>query len=183
MNDIFTIHSKYYKLKQFDKYGSWIELEETNQKPTFYFLQQADSIFNKKLNSVIDPAWMDIEVQTINGNIVKLKSFSGKYVLLNFWGEWCKPCIGEIPTLVKAVKDIPQSKIQFISFIQTKDLKKAREVIRSSNITWPQIILSDELETKFKIKGYPTNILILPDGKNIITRGALNEYFFSNNIK
>jgi cytochrome c biogenesis protein CcmG, thiol:disulfide interchange protein DsbE len=42
---------------------------------------------------------------TIEGNSVVLKELSGKLIILNFWASWCAPCIEEIPSLIKLVKE------------------------------------------------------------------------------
>ncbi|MFK7813886.1 MAG: TlpA family protein disulfide reductase [Maribacter sp.] len=36
------------------------------------------------------------------GNPIELSDYKGKRVLLNFWATWCRPCIEEMPALLKA---------------------------------------------------------------------------------
>jgi thiol-disulfide isomerase/thioredoxin len=40
-------------------------------------------------------------VKDMHGVDVKLASFKGKVILLNFWATWCGPCKAEIPSLVE----------------------------------------------------------------------------------
>jgi cytochrome c biogenesis protein CcmG, thiol:disulfide interchange protein DsbE len=45
---------------------------------------------------------------TDNGRSVRLSSYRGKVVVLNFWASWCAPCIEEIPSLNQLQRDMPQ---------------------------------------------------------------------------
>lgn len=40
--------------------------------------------------------------EDIDGNPIELSDYQGKKVLLNFWATWCRPCIEEMPALLKA---------------------------------------------------------------------------------
>jgi thiol-disulfide isomerase/thioredoxin len=46
------------------------------------------------------PARLDFTMKDMNGVDVKLASFKGRVILLNFWATWCGPCKVEIPDLV-----------------------------------------------------------------------------------
>jgi peroxiredoxin len=50
------------------------------------------------------PAPMHFTLKDMNGVEVKLSSFKGKIVMLNFWATWCPPCKVEIPDLVQLQK-------------------------------------------------------------------------------
>ncbi len=199
LNDVFTIGKEAYKVAMVHNYGHWLEIEQTEESPTFYYLKYMDSLnnlsgeSNQLLDSVgtnqsiatasIDEEFWNLIETTIDGNTISLNKYKGKYVLLNFWGEWCKPCIGEIPELVKAYSEYGTNKLQIISFLYTSKLENARTVIKEKGITWPQISLSGEIQKKFKIKSYPTNILIFPDGKTCVQHGPVNRYFFKKYLE
>src|SRR5699024_12283205 len=43
----------------------------------------------------------DFELETLDGETVKLSDFRGQKVLLNFWATWCPPCRAEMPDMQK----------------------------------------------------------------------------------
>ena len=46
----------------------------------------------------------DFELPDMNGRPVKLSSFRGKTLVLNFWTKTCKPCLEEMPALAELAK-------------------------------------------------------------------------------
>jgi thiol-disulfide isomerase/thioredoxin len=40
-----------------------------------------------------------------------LEGYKGKVVVLNMWGEWCAPCVEEMPTLAKLQELLPADKV------------------------------------------------------------------------
>lgn len=47
--------------------------------------------------SVTGPS--DPEFSTASGDTLAWESLRGEWVLVNYWAEWCKPCLKEIPEL------------------------------------------------------------------------------------
>src|SRR5699024_12007909 len=43
----------------------------------------------------------DFELETLDGETVKLSDFRGERVMVNFWATWCPPCRAEIPDMQK----------------------------------------------------------------------------------
>jgi len=44
---------------------------------------------------------LDFTLKDMNGIDVRLASFKGKVILINFWATWCGPCRVEIPYLIE----------------------------------------------------------------------------------
>lgn len=43
---------------------------------------------------------LDLRLPDLDGRPVSLKDFDSDFILIDFWGTWCKPCLGSIPHLV-----------------------------------------------------------------------------------
>ncbi|MCB9207678.1 MAG: TlpA family protein disulfide reductase [Ignavibacteriales bacterium] len=183
LNDVFKNGGSNYELTYVDKYGKKLIIEKTSQNPTNYFLQNIQnqsSQFQQK-NS-INPKFWEISLKSIEGNKVAIADYKGKYIFLNIWGEWCLPCLKEIPELKKDF-DHWKDKVVFLSIIKIQDINKAKSIISKEKIEWPQLPMTSEIENGLKINGFPTNILIYPDGKTFLKEGQINRTFFEINIK
>jgi thiol-disulfide isomerase/thioredoxin len=110
----------------------------------------------------------DFSAKTFNNEEIKLKEYKGKYVLLDFWGTWCGPCIAEIPHLKRIYEKYAGKNFAIIGIANDTKAKVA-DFVQRKNIPWPQIIQDDskEILKLYNIQGYPTIFLIDPEGKII----------------
>ncbi|MDR2146730.1 MAG: TlpA family protein disulfide reductase [Tannerella sp.] len=99
---------------------------------------------------------------------ISLESLRGKYVLLDFWGVWCNPCIKELPHLKDLYDKTDRSKFEIVGIAVRSAPDRLQNAIELHDITWPQI-LSDEIAKAYEIERYPTTFLIDPEG-NIIAK-------------
>jgi thiol-disulfide isomerase/thioredoxin len=184
IQDTITIESKNYRLKAVDKYGKWVEFETITGDSTIHVKGSRVAASITELTSLpIDTSWQQISEQTIDGSTVHLRDYRGKYLLLNFWGVWCSGCRNEIPALKKALRNIPPSKLQIVSFLSTTSVELSKKFLQDSSISWPQIHLSEAMEERFKVYAFPTNILILPNGREAIRTMVIGDRFFQKNIR
>jgi peroxiredoxin len=74
----------------------------------------------------------DFELPSITGGKVKLSSYRGKTVILNFWTKTCRPCLEEMPSiadLAKALKAHPN--VALVTVTTDESAADARDTLRS----------------------------------------------------
>lgn len=49
----------------------------------------------------LPPGLRDTQLQTLDGESLKLSDFADKVLIVNIWATWCQPCRQEMPELVK----------------------------------------------------------------------------------
>ena len=69
----------------------------------------------------------DFTLRDIDGKDVKLSTFKGKVVMVNFWATWCGPCKIEMPHLDKMDREFEDKGFEVIS-ISTDDARAASKV-------------------------------------------------------
>lgn len=109
------------------------------------------------------------------GEPFSLSDLKGKYVLLDFWGSWCKPCRKSNPELVKLYQDFKArafsdaSGFDIVSFAVERNKESWLAAVMEDQLSWPYHLVSTDLFNDPAIKAYnvrqiPTKFLINPDG-------------------
>jgi thiol-disulfide isomerase/thioredoxin len=129
---------------------------------------------NTKPVGIIEGCFMPkFEAKHLDNSIFELKQHPNKYILLDFWGTWCIPCIKFIPELKKINSEFSHDKFILVSVAYDNDPKNVADFISKENMNWEHIFVSQNQENKnslvekLKISSYPTTILIDPAGKII----------------
>jgi len=105
-----------------------------------------------------------------NDQKVRLEDFKGKYVYIDFWASWCKPCIAEIPSLKKVEEKFKGRNIVFlsISIDQQKDVAKWKKFIADKELDGIQLIANDAsgspVSKEYMIQSIPRFVLIDTEG-------------------
>jgi peroxiredoxin len=114
----------------------------------------------------------DLTVKTTDGATYRLSELHGKYVMLDCWASWCRPCMATVPD-VKAVYEATKSRSDFvlIGISLDTDASAMKKACQDKGIAWPQAFgpksgASEAFEALDGV-GIPYICLIGPDGKLI----------------
>src|SRR6187402_1354409 len=126
----------------------------------------------------------EISLPDTEGRTVKLSSFRGKYVLVDFWASWCGPCRRENPNVVQAFNQFKNKNFTILGVSLDRPGQKENwiKAIKEDNLTWTHIsdlkFWQSEVVPVYQLSGIPFNVLVDPDGKVVaenLRGGALGQ--------
>ncbi|WP_027409182.1 TlpA family protein disulfide reductase [Anoxybacteroides tepidamans] len=108
----------------------------------------------------------DFALHTLDGKEIRLSSFRGKPVIVNFWATWCPPCQKEMPEMEKFYKSHKQD-IELLSVHLTSQDRREnlQPFIKQYGLTFP--VVMDEkgkILKLYQIQTIPTTYIIDRDG-------------------
>jgi len=127
----------------------------------------------------------DFTQNDTEGNPVKLSSFRGKYVLVDFWASWCGPCRAENPNVVNAFNQYKDKgfTVLGVSLDDEKGKQKWLDAIKKDGLTWTHVsdlkYWNNEVSKAYGIRSIPQNVLLDPNGviigKNLRGKALLDK--------
>jgi peroxiredoxin len=111
----------------------------------------------------------DISLPNPKGDIISLSSFRGKYVLIDFWAAWCKPCRMESPNMVKLYKKFKPKGFEIFSVSLDKEKASWEAAIKQDKLTWTHVsdlgYWSSSVVKQYNIESIPMTVLLDKEGK------------------
>ncbi|HTH83413.1 MAG TPA: TlpA disulfide reductase family protein [Mucilaginibacter sp.] len=128
-------------------------------------------------NSTIHKKAIDFSSVDINGKLLRLSDFKGRYVLLDFWASWCIPCRQSTPYLKKlhnkyrkagldviAIADDDNNHDKWRNAINVDKTELWYNILDGKIFANNSIDGSKSISKKYAINILPTRILIDKDG-------------------
>jgi thiol-disulfide isomerase/thioredoxin len=95
----------------------------------------------------------------------ELSGLLGRWVVINYWAEWCTPCIKEIPELNELAEQNPDLAVVGVNFDDAEGEELARQITQLG-IAFP--ILAEDPAARLGIPRpavLPTTLILDPEGK------------------
>jgi peroxiredoxin len=120
----------------------------------------------------------EIELPNPEGQVIKLSSLRGKYVLIDFWAKWCGPCRRENPNVVMAYNKFKDKGFEVFGVSLDRNKEDWLQAIAEDGLTWTHVsdlkYFESQAAVDYNISAIPFSILLDKEGKIIAKnlRGA-----------
>lgn len=117
------------------------------------------------LNGIDAP---NFTLNDISGNQISLSNFNGKWVILDFWGSWCAPCIKGMAEL-KEIYATYAGRLEIIGVDCNDTEDRWKSVLSRLQLPWIQVFHPKDgtVTATYSVTAYPTKVVINPEGKII----------------
>ena len=112
------------------------------------------------------PAPLNYTLKDMNGAEVKLSSYKGKIILLNFWATWCEPCKYEIPDLISLQEQYADDLV-VLGFSVDDTPEQLKAYAAEYQVNYPMLVGSghENIQDAYgPMWGIPVTIVIARDG-------------------
>lgn len=110
----------------------------------------------------------DFEIADRDGNTITLSELckGKKYVLLDFWASWCRPCRAEIPNLKNIYKKHSGNGFEIFSISIDKEDGAWRKALTDEQLPWTNARDAEGLVAdSYKVSAVPTMYLVDNEGR------------------
>ncbi|RRO24342.1 TlpA family protein disulfide reductase [Flavobacteriaceae bacterium 14752] len=155
-------------------FSDYYEYFKKNNKDPYY-ANQLELVYEKKQSLAPGQPAPDFKLEDIDGKMVSLSDFKGKYVYLDFWHTGCPYCIKETDAYVELYADYADKDIAFVSISADLDKSKWKNYVLDNKNAGVSLITenfwdSEEFQN-YQIISSPTYVLVDKEG-NIIDSKA-----------
>jgi len=157
---------------EFDFYDEVVSKTYAVMPDHFWIKQLNETLNEMRLLAIGRPA-PDFTLNTPEGTSLSLSDLKGKYVLIDFWAAWCKPCRVENPNVVSMYQKYGGAQFEILGVSLDRTQEAWLSAIQEDGLTWKHVsdlqYFNSAAAQLYKINAIPATYLIDPQG-NILAK-------------
>ena len=108
----------------------------------------------------------DFTLPQLDGQTLRLSSYRGKVVLLDFWATWCVPCREEIPHFMELQDKYRADGLQIIGVSMDDGPEPVRSFFQEFHMNYPVVMGNAKIGERYGgVLGLPIAFLLDRDGR------------------
>ncbi len=129
---------------------------------------------------------IEFQAKDLDGNIISSSELfkNNKITMINLWGLWCPYCVRETGELAELHKKFQAKGCGIIGVeaepkYDEKTLNAARKFLQDEGVTYPNVLMPDDVKNFQEVMGYPTSFFVDINGKILgepIIGAQVNKY-------
>ncbi len=118
---------------------------------------------------------VNFALNDLSGHSVRLSSFAGKVVVLNFWATWCGPCRSEMPSLETLYNKYKAQGLVVVGVNLEESSGAVRQFVKHDGITFPILLdSSGRVALAYGARSIPVTYVI--DRAGDVTSGGIGAH-------
>ncbi len=114
------------------------------------------------------PALARDDMTITAGQLVdRISQSRGKFVVINFWASWCRPCQQEIPELITLRRDIPESDLVLLGISVDQNSGDFFRFVKQMPFNYPVYQGGEDVAGLFAVGSIPKMVVFNRDGEMI----------------
>ena len=120
-----------------------------------------------ELDSEMLPA-PDFTLKNLLGQPVSLTEFQGDWVVIDFWGAWCRWCVKGIPEMKEMYEKYHSKGLEIIGIDCGDTETEWAEALGKYQLPWVNVYnpegRSSTILQLYGVQGFPTKVIVNPEG-------------------
>ena len=111
---------------------------------------------------------LEIQLNDLFGNTMRLSDFRGKIVFLNFWATWCPTCVVEMPSMEKLHKQFKDQDFAMIAVNLKESQTQVKSFFEKLQLSFTALLdSSGEVAAGLAVNALPTTYFLDKEGRII----------------